>query len=146
MAQPEIERYLQDVADTFNLGPQIFFDTAVESAHWNTEDSRSGHRNDQGHGDGGHRDQWRGRLSAPAFPDLPGMDSFAGTAFHSARWRHDHDLAGRRVGIIGTGASTIQFLPHVQKVAGHLTLFQRTPPWVFPHRNRPTRSVERMAF
>jgi cation diffusion facilitator CzcD-associated flavoprotein CzcO len=87
-----------------------------------------------------------GLLSEPFIPDLPGADSFAGTTFHSAQWDHSHDLTGRKVAIIGTGASTIQFLPIVQKSAGRLTLFQRTPPWVFPHRNRPTRRIERAAY
>jgi cation diffusion facilitator CzcD-associated flavoprotein CzcO len=87
-----------------------------------------------------------GGLSEPFIPDLPGASCFAGTAFHSAQWNHSHDLTGRKVAIIGTGASTIQFLPIVQKSAGHVTLFQRTPPWVFPHRNRPMRAVERAAY
>jgi cation diffusion facilitator CzcD-associated flavoprotein CzcO len=87
-----------------------------------------------------------GLLSAPLIPEIEGASSFAGTTFHSAQWNHDHDLTGRRVAIIGTGASTIQFLPVVQKSAGQVVLFQRTPPWVFPHRNRPTTGAERLAF
>ncbi len=87
-----------------------------------------------------------GALSEPYIPDIPGAASFAGTTFHSAQWDHAHDLTGRRVAIIGTGASTIQFLPFVQRSAGHVTLFQRTPPWVFPHPNRTTTAVERTAY
>src|SRR6202012_409428 len=71
----------------------------------------------------------------PSIPDLPGLDSFQGTVFHSARWNHDHDLTGRRVAVVGTGASAIQFVPEIQPQVGHLALFQRTPPWVLPRGN-----------
>lgn len=73
-----------------------------------------------------------GQLSRPAMPDLPGLDTFTGPAFHSARWDHDVDLTGKRVGVIGTGASAAQFVPHVASQATELTVFQRTPPWVVP--------------
>jgi cation diffusion facilitator CzcD-associated flavoprotein CzcO len=73
-----------------------------------------------------------GPLHRPAWPDLPGLESFAGIAFHSAQWRHDLDLAGRRVAVIGTGASAIQFIPEVAREAAKLTVFQRTPPWLLP--------------
>jgi cation diffusion facilitator CzcD-associated flavoprotein CzcO len=63
---------------------------------------------------------------------VPGLSSFAGQAFHSARWDHDVDLAGKRVAVIGTGASAIQLVPQIQPVVGRLTLFQRTPPWIIP--------------
>ena len=87
-----------------------------------------------------------GPLAEPAIPDLPGLDSFAGTTFHSATWRADHDLTGERVAVIGTGASAIQFVPEIQPRVGRLTLFQRTPPWVLPHRNRPIRDWERRVY
>jgi cation diffusion facilitator CzcD-associated flavoprotein CzcO len=73
-----------------------------------------------------------GQLSRPVIPDLPGRDSFAGPAFHSAQWDHDVDLAGKRVAVIGTGASAIQFVPGIQPVVGHLTVFQRSAPYVVP--------------
>jgi cation diffusion facilitator CzcD-associated flavoprotein CzcO len=76
-----------------------------------------------------------GPLADPAIPALPGFESFAGTSFHSSRWKHEHPLAGARVGVIGTGASAIQFVPEIQPQVGHLTLFQRTPPWVLPRAN-----------
>ena len=83
----------------------------------------------------------QGPLSEPLVPDLPGLDSFEGTIFHSARWDHDHDLDGERVAVIGTGASAIQFVPEIQPQVGQLHVFQRTPPWVMPHPDRPiTRS------
>ena len=73
-----------------------------------------------------------GTLSEPRTPDIAGIDGFAGTIFHSAAWDHDHDLAGERVAVIGTGASSIQFVPEIQLVAGHVDVYQRTPPWVDP--------------
>jgi cation diffusion facilitator CzcD-associated flavoprotein CzcO len=77
-----------------------------------------------------------GPLSEPAVPNLPGLDGFEGTIFHSARWRDDHDLAGERVAVVGTGASAIQFVPEIQPLVSSLTLFQRTPAWVLPKKNR----------
>jgi 4-hydroxyacetophenone monooxygenase len=71
-----------------------------------------------------------GQLNRPNMPDIPGIDSFRGASFHSARWDHDVDLDGKRVAIIGTGASAAQFIPAVAERAGHLTVFQRTPPWL----------------
>jgi cation diffusion facilitator CzcD-associated flavoprotein CzcO len=73
-----------------------------------------------------------GQLHEPAVPDLPGVDSFAGHTFHSAQWDHDHDLAGRHVAVVGTGASAIQFVPRVAEQAAHTTVFQRSAPWVIP--------------
>jgi cation diffusion facilitator CzcD-associated flavoprotein CzcO len=73
-----------------------------------------------------------GQLSRPVVPDLPGRESFTGPAFHSAQWDHDADLSGKRVAVIGTGASAIQFVPGIQPVAGHVTVFQRSAPYVVP--------------
>ena len=73
-----------------------------------------------------------GQLSRPHVPELPGIDTFTGPAFHSARWDRDVDLAGKRVAVIGTGASAIQFVPGIQPVVGHLTVFQRSAPYVVP--------------
>ncbi len=87
-----------------------------------------------------------GGLSEPSIPALPGLDRFAGATFHSATWDHDHDLAGERVAVIGTGASAIQFVPHVQQQAERMTLFQRTAPWVMPRRDRAISALERALF
>src|SRR5204862_7776601 len=87
-----------------------------------------------------------GGLSAPAIPDIPGLDEFEGTLFHSADWDHDHDLRGERVGVIGTGASAVQFIPEVQPRAGSLHLFQRTPAWVMPDPDRAVSDRERRVF
>jgi len=78
-----------------------------------------------------------GPLCEPVIPKLPGLETFAGTTFHSARWRHDHDLTGHRVAVIGTGASAAQFVPAIAPDVAHLDLYQRTPPWVMPRGDRP---------
>ncbi|MDX6253337.1 MAG: hypothetical protein QOF10_6697 [Kribbellaceae bacterium] len=79
-----------------------------------------------------------GNLHQPKFPDLPGLDSFAGRTFHSSQWDHDQDLTGRRVAVIGTGASAIQFVPRIAEQVDHLDVFQRTPPWITP---KPDRTI-----
>ncbi len=73
-----------------------------------------------------------GALSEPSLPRLEGLGRFAGKLFHSARWDHDYDLSNKRVGVIGTGASAIQFIPKIQPTVRNLTVFQRTPPWIVP--------------
>ena len=73
-----------------------------------------------------------GQLNRPHWPEIPGLDRFAGESFHSAEWRHDVDLTGRRVGVIGTGASAVQFIPVVAEQAAETVVFQRTPPWLVP--------------
>ncbi len=87
-----------------------------------------------------------GPLSRPAHPDIDGLGSFSGTLFHSSRWRHDHDLAGDRVAVVGTGASAIQFVPEIAPRAAHTTVFQRTAPWVVPKEDRAYRPWEKWLF
>jgi hypothetical protein len=87
-----------------------------------------------------------GPLSDPAIPELPGLSSFAGPAFHSASWRHDVDLTGKRVGVIGTGASAIQFVPKIAPDLAALTIFQRTAPWVLPRGNKPISAARQRAY
>jgi cation diffusion facilitator CzcD-associated flavoprotein CzcO len=87
-----------------------------------------------------------GGLSEPVTPKVPGLETFEGTVFHSATWDHSHDLTGERVAVIGTGASAIQFAPEVAKVAGRLTVFQRTAPWILPRRDRAITRIERLLF
>ena len=135
--QPEIEAYLRDIADAHGLRAATAFGTSVEAATW--DDARSVWRVETGRGPVVTRAivSGMGALHHPAMPNLPGLDRFAGAAFHSARWDHSRSLAGQRIGVIGTGASTIQFLPAIAPEAAHLTLFQRTPPYVMPKGDRP---------
>ncbi|HEX3921041.1 MAG TPA: NAD(P)/FAD-dependent oxidoreductase [Streptosporangiaceae bacterium] len=83
-----------------------------------------------------------GQLGRPALPDIPGRDEFAGPSWHSGRWNHDIDLAGKRVAVVGTGASAIQFVPEVAKIAGQADIYQRSAPYVLPKADRPYREVE----
>ena len=81
-----------------------------------------------------------------AEPELPGLDEFPGHRFHSARWDHDHDLNGERVGVIGTGPAAAQFVPKIAPKVKRLVVFQRTPPWVIPHFDRPVPGAERLLY
>jgi cation diffusion facilitator CzcD-associated flavoprotein CzcO len=87
-----------------------------------------------------------GQLSRPAIPELPGLDTFAGPAFHSAEWEHDVDLTGKRIAVLGTGASAIQFVPGIQPDAGHVTVFQRSAPYVAPKPDRAYTSLHHLVF
>jgi cation diffusion facilitator CzcD-associated flavoprotein CzcO len=87
-----------------------------------------------------------GQLSVPRVPEFAGLDEFRGARWHSARWDHDFDPAGKRVGVIGSGASAIQILPELAGVADRLHVFQRTPPWIIPRKDRPYSAPERWAF
>ena len=80
-----------------------------------------------------------GLLSEPWSPELPGLDRFEGRAFHTARWDHDDDLTGKRVAMVGSGATAVQAVPAIQPRVDKLHLFQRTPPWVIPHMDHPVR-------
>lgn len=143
--QQEIHDYLRSVAIDHGVLERVCFDSEVRDATW--DDARQRWRLDTSRGPltcqvlilG------NGPLAEPALPDIPGREDFAGTAFHSAAWS-DHDLSGERVAVIGTGASAIQFVPEIQPVVGELTVFQRTPPWVLPHRNRPISGPERALY
>lgn len=87
-----------------------------------------------------------GALKDPAWARIPGVEDFAGPQMHSSRWNHDVDLAGKRVGVIGTGASAVQFVPEIAPAAGHTTVFQRTAPWVIPKGERDFLGIEKLAF
>ena len=144
--QPEIRDYLRRCADDYGVRPHLRLGCEVERAEWDDE-----------HGvwrlttsDGAFSAQMviaaPGPLSEPRVPELPGLNEFRGAVFHTARWNHDHDLSGRSVAVVGTGASAIQTVPRIQPKAKRVTVFQRTPPWVVPHRDRPTTAFERRLY
>src|SRR5260221_3135556 len=87
-----------------------------------------------------------GALHLPSLPDIPGLARFEGTQFHSSRWNPDVDLAGKRVAVIGPGASAIQFVPQIAPRVEQLHVFQRTPPWIVPKFDRVITDTERWAF
>src|SRR3954451_7541435 len=144
--QPEIRSYLEQVADDFGIRPHIRFNHTVESAAWNEDEKRWEVETDQGPIHARVLVAGMGPLAEPQIPDLPGLEDFVGPAFHSARWDHDWDPKGKRVASIGTGASAIQYVPELQPDVERLHVFQRTPPWVFPHNNRPIREWERRLY
>ncbi|MDX6743634.1 NAD(P)/FAD-dependent oxidoreductase [Actinocorallia sp. A-T 12471] len=129
--QPEIQRYLAHCAEKYDVKKHIRFDSHVEAIEYDDAAKR-----------------WNvtladgqvlrpravvsgvGALHVPSFPEIPGLETFEGKAFHSAEWDHSYDLAGKRVAVIGTGASAIQFVPQIAKKAAHTTVFQRTPAWI----------------
>ena len=130
--QPEILAYLRATAERHGLLPLIRLKTAFTGATWDEARALWQVETDRGPFLARAIVSGMGGLHHPAYPDIPGREAFAGPAFHTAAWDHGVDLAGQRVGVIGTGASAIQLVPELAKVAAHLTLFQRTPPWIMP--------------
>jgi len=135
--QPVLLAYFQRVADKHGLRSHIRFETEVRDCVFD-EDRAIWRVRVKDKGGATQTLEARavisavGQLNQPRFPDVPGVGDFQGPAYHSARWRHDVDLAGKRVAVIGTGASAFQFAPEVAKQASRLTIFQRTPPWLAP--------------
>ncbi|GAB3980839.1 NAD(P)/FAD-dependent oxidoreductase [Actinoallomurus acanthiterrae] len=138
-AQPEILRYLNHVADRFDLRRDIQLETRVTGASFDEAEGRWEVRTDRG-------DLARARfvvmatgcLSAARIPDFPGLDSFQGATYHTADWPHEGvDFTGERVGVIGTGSSGTQAIPLIAAQAAHTTVFQRTANFSLPARNRP---------
>ncbi|WP_276206346.1 flavin-containing monooxygenase [Thermoactinospora rubra] len=129
----EIWEYMRACVDKYGVGPHLRYGRHVVGLEWD-DDAREWEVTTE---DGG---VWRanavvsgiGALHIPKFPEIPGRDSFAGPSFHSAEWDHSVDLSGKRVAVIGTGASAIQFVPRIAPEVAHLTVFQRTPPWIQP--------------
>ncbi len=143
-SQPEILRYLNHVADRFDLRRDIAFNTRVTSAHYDASRRLWSVTTDKG-----ERVAARfcimatGCLSTPRAPDFPGQSDFKGRIFHTGQWPHEPvDLTGRVIGMIGTGSTGIQVAPTVAKIAKHLYVFQRTPNFSVPARNRPLTEAE----
>jgi cyclohexanone monooxygenase len=137
--QPEILRYLNHVADRFDLRPDIQFETRVTSAHFDEETNRWQIRTDAGDlVETPYCIMATGCLSAARVPAFPGVETFQGKTYHTGAWPHDGvDFTGLRVGVIGTGSSAIQAIPVIAEQAGHLTVFQRTANFSMPAWNRP---------
>ena len=144
--QPELRDYLRATAEKFGIYDRIRLDCTVTAVAWDDDAGLWRLETTRGRYTADVVVAAPGPLSAPRLPDVPGLDSFEGTVFHTAQWNHEHDLAGERVAVIGTGASAIQAVPEIRKVAAHVEVVQRTPPWVVPHRDRPITRAERFLY
>jgi cation diffusion facilitator CzcD-associated flavoprotein CzcO len=144
-SQQEIKHYLSAVAEQFGLGPHLRFGSEVTALTWQAEracwlvELR-----------GGGREEFdvvvcaTGQLSRPKIPELPGRAQFNGAQFHSAEWDHDAELSGKRVAVVGSGASAIQIVPAIAGVARKVTVIQRSPSWVVPKYDWSTSLLERV--
>lgn len=141
--QPHIRAYLERVTDTYGLRPHLRLNSEVGSARWDAERMRWELDTASGAYTADVVVSATGPLSDPRLPEIPGLDAFPGPVFHSARWDHGVDLRGKRVAVVGTGASAIQIVPAIQPEVSRLTLFQRTPAWVLPRADRRITGVER---
>ena len=145
--QPEIKGYLEHCWSKYGLQSHTRLGCAIERLDW---DEKHEHwlLTDQ-HGKR-YTAQFvvsgMGALSTPSIPAIKGLNLFNGEIFHSQQWNHDYSLSGKRVAVVGTGASAIQFVPHLQKLAGSLHLYQRTAPWILPKPDQQISARERERF
>ena len=149
--QHEILAYVRETADRYGVTPHIRFGCEMEHSRWD-EATRRWEITVSNRGPGHLAFSADvlvtaiGATAEPADPEIPGLERFKGHRFHSARWDHEHDLTGERVAVIGTGPAAAQFVPKIQPQLEKLTVFQRTPPWVVPHPDRPVPGVERTLY
>ncbi|WP_341257010.1 MULTISPECIES: flavin-containing monooxygenase [Gordonia] len=145
--QPEIFDYLKEVADKYGLRAHLRFGKVAVRAAWDDDEMRWHVWTADGQE---YVTQFVvsaiGALHIPSIPDLAGIEDFEGHAFHSAEWDHTVDLTGKRVAVVGTGASAIQFVPQIAEKVSSLDLYQRTPAWVFPRQNVEIPSGVKKAF
>ena len=144
--QWEIREYLHRCAHEFGVVPHIRLGHEVTEATWDEASRCWRLGTSRGELTANFLVAGMGGLTEPSIPEIPGIDEFEGTMFHSAQWDHDHDLRGERVAVIGTGASAIQFVPKVQPLVEKLHVFQRTPSWVMPDPDRRVSDFERDLF
>jgi cation diffusion facilitator CzcD-associated flavoprotein CzcO len=129
---PEIRAYVEGVARRFGVFDKVRTGTEVKSARWDEERGRWQLDTSAGPHEADVLVTACGQLSVPKTPAIPGLESFEGPAFHTAEWRHDVDLAGKRVAVVGTGCSAIQVVPAIQPEVAALDVYQRSPGWTFP--------------
>jgi cation diffusion facilitator CzcD-associated flavoprotein CzcO len=145
--QAEILDYLEGVSRSYGIDPHLRFGAEIAEAEFDAETGRWTLRS----AEGGERQfdvlvTACGQLTRPAIPAIEGIEEFDGPSFHSAEWDHDVDLAGRRVAVVGTGASAIQFVPEVAKIAERTTIYQRSAPWILRRMDRGYPAWERRLF
>ena len=145
--QQEVQEYILRVVDDYALRPMIRFNADVAAMRW-LADQQCWQLEIGGQAPllARHVVLATGPLNKPVIPDLHGLDSFTGQTFHSSHWRHDVELSGKRIAVVGTGASAVQFVPEIAPGAAQVTVFQRTPAWVLPRWDKPYGSVKRWAY
>lgn len=143
----EIQDYILRCVEKYDLRPRIRFRTKVTALRW--DDAAALWRLEFA-GGGGLTARvvvaGLGPLNKPYFPDIPGLGTFEGAQFHSSAWDHSCDLRGKRVAVIGTGASAIQFVPQIAPKVASMRVFQRTPPWIMPHGDKPISGFRKWLF
>jgi cation diffusion facilitator CzcD-associated flavoprotein CzcO len=145
--QEEIWAYMRKVADEQGIRKYVRFGVEVTGATWDESRKRwTVHTTEGDEYDARVVIAGVGGLHIPNIPEIDGAESFAGPVFHSADWNHDVDLRDKKVVVIGTGASAIQFIPIIAQETSHLTVFQRTPPWVLPKKDKPTPEWRKRLF
>jgi cation diffusion facilitator CzcD-associated flavoprotein CzcO len=144
--QAEIQSYLEDVARSHGVLERVRTGTEVTGARWDDERSTWVLETSAGRHEAGVLIAACGQLSVPSVPPIPGLASFAGPAFHTARWRHDVALEGKRVAVVGTGCSAIQVVPAIQPLVERVTVYQRSPGWTFPRMDFPYSARARRLF
>jgi cation diffusion facilitator CzcD-associated flavoprotein CzcO len=144
--QPEIRAYLERTVEQFGVGDKIRLNCEVRGADWDETAKRWVLDTAQGEVRAKILISGTGPLVEPKIPDFPGLETFRGPRFHSARWDHSVDLKGKRVASIGTGASAIQYVPAIAGDVEQLYVVQRTPPWVMPHSARPVTRFEKLLY
>jgi cation diffusion facilitator CzcD-associated flavoprotein CzcO len=145
--QAELRKYLEGVVDEFDLRRHIRTGVGVDTAAWDEGTHTYTLELDDGSTTTCHvLISAVGFLNVPRMPDWPGLDTFRGPAFHTARWEHDHDLRGKRIAIVGTGSSAVQIVPEIAEIAGRILLFQREPGWVMPKGERDYTPEEQRAL
>jgi cation diffusion facilitator CzcD-associated flavoprotein CzcO len=144
--QPEIQAYLRETADRFDVRRHCVFGAEVTAARWDDAARRWSVSTPAGEFRARILVSAAGALADPTYPDIAGLDSFAGTVMHSARWDDSHDLAGEKVAVIGTGASAIQIVPAIQPIVDSIAIYQRTPAWVVPRTDHPVKPLMRRLY
>ena len=133
-SQPEILSYIEDCISKYDLSPHIHYGIEFQGSRWNDTAAHWDLQTSSGNLQTRALILGLGPLHQPSFPPLT-RDAFEGESMHTSGWRHDLDLSGKRIGVIGTGASAIQVVPNIAEQAGELYVFQRTPPWIIPRIN-----------
>jgi cation diffusion facilitator CzcD-associated flavoprotein CzcO len=142
----EIHNYIRATAKKLDILRHVRFNDAVLNAAWDDEAKLWRGETESGPFTANFLVGAMGPLSEPAIPKLPGIEKFKGEAFHSQQWDHEYDLKGKRVAVVGTGASAIQFVPQIQPEVAELHLYQRTPPWILPRSERKLTSFEHKLY